>query len=320
MKLLLASAPEEARLSLLAHTLPLIRDDAAVPLVDFLIEPLPWNRIATVISEQLPAVTTSAARVAVFRALNPNRARPLRDLPEGLAFLRQIATDTGVPLEVRRDAVTSAGDGAVDWFDWPDFLRSDDPLRDCFVTPVRTREGKRTTRSKMSKMSSWIQGRPAEQQTAIVRAALESSSEKVRAWAVEHYPHERPDFREVLRRHLADSSAAVRGEALERVKRRGLVELAPALIEMLDDPDRRSHRLAVIDILGALAVPESLEPLARLLGDPDPRVRGEAREAMREIRSRLEEQQEWRQLLDDLETLRAARRGAATTQPSTRPK
>jgi len=217
-----------------------------------------------------------------------------------MKFLKAAVQDPGLPTEARLKAFFWPENTNYGWLEWQRFFKSDDPLVGSFFAgleqqpnlPARFQKGGQHF---TFNFWSWVSGRPDEEKAAIQEAALKSPHEAARASAVHRVNQaEEPDF---LRRALADPSPLVRSAAIQRIENTTRADAAPLVIELLGD---NANRLAAIKILKRFADPRSIEPLVKLLDDPDTQVRSEARAALKEIRAALGEKREWEQVLKGL--------------------
>jgi hypothetical protein len=224
---------------------------------------------------------------------------------EILKFLEAAVRDRALSTETRLKAFFWPENPNFDWLEWQRFFKSDDPLVGSFFAGLEQQPnlpgGNVYARFQKGRQQfsfnfwSWVSGRPDEEKAAIQDAALKSPHEAVRASAVHSVNRaEEPEF---LRKALADPSPLVKSAAIHRLENTTRADVAPLVIELLGDNE---NRLAAIKILKRFADPRSIEPLVKLLDDPDTQVRSEARAALKEIRAALEEKREWEQVLKGL--------------------
>jgi hypothetical protein len=200
--------------------------------------------------------------------------------PRVAAFFRRVAGEPAVPLELRGKVFQRGGEAAFEWFEWPALLGKDDPLAD--------------TLAKHLFRSSWFEARPGAERVALLDAALASPRARVRSAAVAQAPQEPMDLAGVLKRALDDEDSSVRSAALERLVGITRTDVATAFHDLLASP--HAHvRIGVVQALIRFADPRSIEPIVKLLDDPDINVRAQALQAVKEIKKTLEERDEWKE-------------------------
>jgi len=211
-------------------------------------------------------------------------------------FLKRTVQDRSLSMETRlRAFFLRSAPPEFEWFDWSRFLQGDDPFADhLFSLSININSAPITEGNKnfASNFWGWLSARPDAEKTAIQDAALKSPHAAVRASAVANLS--RAETPEILRRALADPSPEVKSAAVHRLENSTRADAAPLVIDLLGDD---AHRLTAIKVLKRFADPRSIEPLVKLLDDPDTQVRSEARAALKEIRAALEERKEWEQVL-----------------------
>lgn len=225
------------------------------------------------------------------------------------AFLEAVAGDGRLPPEKRIAAVLFAVTmrhgvpEAFEWIEWAGLVREHpDALEE--LGPPFAPLAASTPRGAFL---AWLRNLPAERRCGILRACLASEREGLRKAGTDLYPDDAPDFQSVLEAALADPAAGVRGAAADRIVEWAgrSARAAPLLVRLLALPERQVST-AVHNALRNLALPESIEPLARLLESQDPRVQELALASLKAIRERIEALRQWK---DVLEELRAARSG-----------
>ena len=217
--------------------------------------------------------------------------------PEFEAFCRRVATDPGFALDVRERAhMAFLG---WDWHNWPEFLRSGDPAATRFVSMLMPRNvgsGMYIGDTK-SLFWEWLSSLDADEQSAIHDALLACPDPEVRLLAFERLSYKGPSaFEEWIRKALADEDQKVRLEAARRLLRSTRADVAPLFFELLADRNA-ALRLVALEGVNKFMDARSIEHLVPLLDDPDVRVREAALEALRRIRTALEERDEWRKLV-----------------------
>jgi HEAT repeat protein len=86
--------------------------------------------------------------------------------------------------------------------------------------------------------------------------------------------------------------------AIKRLVGMTRTDVAPVFHDLLRSP-HTDVRAGVVQALIRFADPKSIEPIVKLLDDPDVDVRARALEAVKEIRKTLEERDEWKKWAKD---------------------
>jgi hypothetical protein len=196
------------------------------------------------------------------------------------AFFRRAAAEPRVPLKLRLTLFEWGGPAAFEWFDWKTFLGKDDPLADQL--------------DRILFRSGWFRERPEPERNAIMDVALASPRASVRKAAVGEFSLDRRDAAEILKRAIDDPDPAVRHDALQRLAGITRTDVATSFHDLLASP-HADVRVGVVQALIRFADPRSIEPIVKLLDDPDINVRATALQAVKEIKKTLEERDEWKE-------------------------
>jgi len=223
------------------------------------------------------------------------------DLPRLIAFSRSVVADRGLSAETRLKAFLWQEETPWDWIDWPAFLASDDPLVGEFLSDRKYEDQflMRKRRDCYYRFWVWVESLPEAQGQSIYSAALQSPEAGARNSLALQYPMDRADVPRVFGALLKDPDDMVRIHASRRLKDVSRADMAPLFIQLLKN-ERRSTRLSAIDALKRYAFPESIEPLAGLLDDPDIEIRNRALDALKGIKQTLEERNEWKKLAEKM--------------------
>jgi tetratricopeptide (TPR) repeat protein len=244
------------------------------------------------LSGMLDSVKSREGRESIVeRILWPAKQR-YKSLREGAgplrSFLESAASDASLSPETRLKALRWPDPPAFEWVDWPRAFASGDPLAGLLL-------GEKETPEPGPRFWQWVLGRPEAEKAAIFHAALKSPDETVRSLAVASYPSRQDDVPQVLAAALEDPSDMVQSAAIAKLGQSSRADVAPLLIRVLKEKPAR--RLETIEVLSRFADPASIEPLVKLLGDPDVAVRGKTLAALRDIRQSLEEKRQWEEIV-----------------------
>ncbi len=221
---------------------------------------------------------------------------PPKAVSKILAFLKKAAAESRLPLKTRLQACYWAGEECFAWFDWPRLFRGEDPLAAHLL--AGTLPGEEGLNAPIRKRFwEWIASLPDARQAELFEAGLASPQEDVRLWALSKYG--RPDLPDVLRKALKDPSSNVKQTALDKIKSSSRADVGPVVLELLSHPEQGMRSVAV-DKVGQFASPEAIEPLTKMLDDPDVLVRQQALAALRKVRAALDEKKEWQDLVEKL--------------------
>jgi hypothetical protein len=223
----------------------------------------------------------SGQRAAAVIFINEGQA--LGRTPEGLALQKSVAMDRTADVEARSRALFFSFDAAADWFDWPRFLASDDPLLE--HQPENLHRA----------LAKWLEGQTREAQDEVLRTLERKPS--LRKLRILVYPRDRDDRIHVLEAALADPETEyIAVQELFKLEAGKVPDLHRKLLGTRSgrqDPKLHEQIRESLD--------ESLiEPLVKLLDDQDPKVRTLALETLQTIRSALEQKKEWQLIVEAL--------------------
>jgi len=191
-------------------------------------------------------------------------------------------------------------------WDWPKLLAEGDPLVEKLLTyisgiavPAQPPRRGRPSRTGPQGVSGWLKGLSAEERWKLVEAGIASPSAGIRAEMIRLVPKQSPELVPTFRKLLNDPSGIVQTTLIEYLSAVQRADIGPLYLEMVQSP-ARSYCLAALFRLPDFASADCLEPIARLLDDPDIEVRTKALEALKKTRAALEERKEWDDLIRHL--------------------
>lgn len=210
------------------------------------------------------------------------------------AFIRRALNDRGLALEVRWQLILRYGEPWNRFEDLPSFFKGDDPLL------AKLFDGRdQKALAKRAELWSWLEHQDAAPRLAVLQSALRCPLDGARIDAARLLPLDLEKTRALFEAAFKDPSDSVRWSAAKRLAQSTRADVAPTFHQLLGDGSA-DVRLACVGALLGIASQESLEPLGKLLDDPDIRVREKAFEALKTIRSRLEEKGEWQRIIAGL--------------------
>ena len=228
----------------------------------------------------------------------------LGDAPAGRTFLEQVALDRKVNPDARLKAMSIGWPESTGWFDWPRLFQGEDPLVRMIACDIPRYPSGCLPASAFNQWKNWLWSRPIAEREVLARALSGNPAPEVRDWFLEHVHAFTEDTLPYLRKGLEDPST--RSQSLRRILHSNNDTILPLLLTVIQAPEytrlRSRNMKEIINKLVEIAAPESLEPLAALLEDPDLRVRSQALRGLKEIREALEEKKKWKQIIKDLKT------------------
>ena len=217
-------------------------------------------------------------------------------------FLKRVALARDVHAWRRIVAVNLAWPGSSKWFEWPAFLKSDDPL--AYLILLEPNPKPSVWSLFYSRFFAWVKTLPLEERKTLCEATLKNSNPWIRQSGVRILIFEEKEKHPFFLKMFEDSDVNVQMVAYRYFMKDLTVHLAPMLIQILQEQKfvrlRKLYILEIINTLVKIAEPESLEPLGALLDDPDLTIRAQALRGLREIRKALEEKQEWKRVIQEM--------------------
>ncbi len=272
------STPGTVRLELFRHALALDLDPGDAQWLGELFGQLPGHDGWKLILDSLPKLDTPGKRLALLGYIWPEE---LTKNPAGLEFLHSIATDSRLGTWVRLNAAHFAGEVGMAWLDWTKLAEAGDPIVEAESDP---------------RLQAWLLQRPGAEQDAFLEVLSRSKSEVLRESRLDIYPRDRPEYPDVLSKALEDPSERIQDVAVRYLLKVEKLQGPALYTRLLEHP--RGRRLS--DIYGqiiALGDPQMLEPLVKVLDDPDPKVREQALRTLTSIRKNLDEKKEWQAII-----------------------
>jgi len=242
--------------------------------------------------EQPQALAALCERLSSFRspemmasAVSALHDYDIHEQPQAFEFLGRVLADTNVDVNARALALGKLQFQIGDSFDWSRLLAGDDPLA--------------VFAAQNESLWTSLPTRPEKDQIAIFESCISSPHEEVRQKAASLLPLDHAATLGLFRKALEDSSAVVRKAAIVRLGAATRADLGPVYVELLTHKDSRL-RAAAVERLPKFASVECIEPLTKMLDDPDVDVRESALGALRKVKSALEERKEWQDLAGKL--------------------
>jgi hypothetical protein len=205
--------------------------------------------------------------------------------PWAIEFLHRVLADANVDVNARAMALEMLRARISDSFDWPRLFAADDPLA--------------VFAAQNESLWTSLLARPEDEQITLFEAGLSSPHEEVRQKSASLLPLNHAATLKLFRKALDDKSAVVRKSAIVRLGAATRADLGPLYVELLTHTDRQL-RAAAVERLPKFASVECIEPLTKMLDDPDVDVRESALGALRKVKSALEERKEWQDLAGKL--------------------
>ena len=295
--------PRETLIRLIPHVRDLSGSDAGFRFFHWLADQVGVINLRKILLETLPGITDLKAGSSVLALKG---IEFLKDSPEGRKFLKRVALDRSVDAWRRFEAVNLAWPGSKKWFDWPALLQSEDSLVHLLLLyPGHPgRKPPAVWGQLIPRVNVWLKGLPLEERKSLCEATLKSPDPSIRRSDIYGLILDKKEQRPFYPKMFEDTDTTVQYKAYRYFMREYTVRLAPMLHRILREPkfaDLRKRRIhEIITTLVKIAESESLEPLGKLLDDPDLTIRAEALRGLREIRKALEEKQEWKRIIQEM--------------------
>ena len=282
LRWVLEAIPPGTLTSLIPHALALEASESKQALLLWIYRHLPQPEGDKAILASLATLKGLEERRSLIDLASAREGIDLTRNPLGIEFLRTNALDPEMA-EHLATILRLAGDKAKGWFDWRALLERDDPLLN-------------SSDILNSAFGQWLLGLPEDERLRLYDKIRASHQPILRAWFIGQYPADRPEYPAVIEQALGDQNETVRATAVQAVLSAGGTLKPGVLLRLLSIPEGKS-REDVFKAIEDLASPESIEPLVKLLDDPDAKVRQMALKTLGSIRTQLEEKKQWQDIL-----------------------
>ncbi len=274
----LGRAPIAVRRSLFQSALALDVGAEDGSWLNLLLRALPTEDRSKLLLERLASFDTTKKRAALIEM---EGVSDLVSIPAGSSFLKGAALDTSLAVGYRVIAAQSAGEVSMEWLDWAQLVKTEDPL----VEGVSH-----------DWLRPWLEKRPQQEQDLFLETLGKSKKPRLRQLRLLIYPLRRPERVDVLLKALDDPSEEVQEEAAGVLLADS--KFRPETLEkLLKNPVVASRNHKLYEIVASNGDSRLLEPLVQLLDDHDPEVRKLALGALSSIRKELEQKKEWQTIL-----------------------